>query len=260
MSTPEATTAPRPSSQDGSTAQSVRVAIIGSGFAGIGAAIRLKQAGIDDFVVLERADDLGGTWRANHYPGLCCDVPSHVYSFSFELNPHWKRGFAPGAEIKEYIRTCAEKHDILPRIRYRHEVLEAAWDEGSRRWRIETSGGNFEAQFVISGAGALSDPSTPDLPGVDRFQGKTFHSMNWDHEHDLGGERVAVIGTGASAIQFVPQIQPQVEKLHLFQRTPPWIVPGSITRSPGPSTSSCAGSRSRRGSCAAPSTGSWRAG
>ena len=206
-------------------ARLVRVAIIGSGFAGVGAAIRLRRAGIEDFVILERADDLGGTWHANHYPGLCCDVPSHVYSFSFELNPHWKRGFAPGDEIKDYIRRCADEHGITSRIRYGHEVLEASWDAGRRRWLIETTGGDFEAEFLISGAGGLSDPSVPDLPGLERFEGHAFHSAEWDHEHDLAGERVAVIGTGASAIQFVPQIQPRVGRLDLYQRTPAWVMP-----------------------------------
>jgi len=209
----------------GGNARRVRIAIIGAGFSGIGAAIRLKQTGIDDFVLLERFDDLGGTWHANHYPGLCCDVPSHVYSFSFELNPHWERGFAPGAEIKEYIRDCAEKHGVTERIRYGAEVLEAAWDASAARWGIHTSAGDFEAQFLISGAGALSDPSSPDLPGLERFQGTTFHSRDWNHDHDLTGERVAVIGTGASSIQFVPRIQPRVERLDLYQRTAPWVIP-----------------------------------
>lgn len=209
----------------GSDPEHVRVAIIGTGFSGIGAAIRLKRAGIDDIVLLERADDLGGTWRDNHYPGLCCDVPSHVYSFSFELNKHWTRGFAPGWEIQDYLRKTAEKHGVTPHIRYGHQVLEAAWDDEQRLWRIETSGGRFTARFLISGSGALSDPSTPDIPGLDDFEGKMFHSVRWDHDHDLAGERVAVIGTGASAIQFVPQIQPEVERLHIFQRTPPWIMP-----------------------------------
>jgi cation diffusion facilitator CzcD-associated flavoprotein CzcO len=208
-----------------SDAEHVRVAIIGSGFSGIGAAIRLKRQGIEDFVVLERADDLGGTWRDNHYPGLCCDVPSHVYSYSFELNPFWTRGFAPGWEIHAYLRHVAAKHAIVPKIRYRHEVLEAAWDEDTRRWAIETTGGRFTTQLLVCGAGALSDPTFPDIPGLGDFEGKAFHSARWDHDHDLTGERVAVIGTGASAIQFVPQIQPQVAKLHLFQRTPPWVIP-----------------------------------
>ena len=201
------------------------IAIVGTGFAGLGMAIRLKEAGIDDFVLLERADHLGGTWRDNHYPGLCCDIPSHVYSYSFELNPNWTRGFAPGWEIQDYLERTADKHDLLPHIRYGHEVLEAAWEEDDGRWRLQTAGGEVTAKVLISGAGGLSEPSTPRLPGLERFQGKSFHSADWDHDHDLAGERVAVIGTGASAIQFVPQIQPEVGRLHLFQRTPPWIMP-----------------------------------
>jgi cation diffusion facilitator CzcD-associated flavoprotein CzcO len=203
----------------------VEVAVIGTGFSGLGIGIRLKQAGIEDFVLLERADDLGGAWRDNDYPGICCDIPSHVYSFSFELNPMWQRGFAPGAEILDYLRSTATKHGILPHIRYRHEVLDARWDEDARRWRIRTSGGGFSARYIACGAGGLSDPVIPDIPGIERFEGTAFHSARWNHEHDLEGERVAVVGTGASAIQFVPQIQPRVGRLHLFQRTPAWVTP-----------------------------------
>jgi cation diffusion facilitator CzcD-associated flavoprotein CzcO len=202
-----------------------RVAIIGAGFAGLGMAIRLKQESVESFVVFERADELGGTWRANHYPGCCCDVPSHVYSYSFELNPKWTRGFAPQWEILDYLSHCADKYRVRPFIRFGHEVTEARWDDESRHWELETSQGRFTADVLINAGGALSDPKDPDIPGLDRFQGKTFHSAHWDHDHDLSGERVTVIGTGASAIQFVPAIQPEVVKLHLFQRTPPWVIP-----------------------------------
>jgi cation diffusion facilitator CzcD-associated flavoprotein CzcO len=208
-----------------SSSQPVRLAIIGSGFSGLGMAIRLKRAGIDDFVVLERASDLGGTWRDNDYPGCCCDVPSHVYSFSFELNPGWTRGFAPQWEILQYLRRTAHKYGVLPHLRYQHEVLEAAWQEDKEHWHVRTSRGDFTAQFLVSAAGPLSDPKIPDLPGVGDFEGTMFHSATWRHDHDLTGERVAVIGTGASAIQFVPEIQPRVARLLLFQRTPPWVVP-----------------------------------
>ena len=208
-----------------SQSDDVSVAIVGSGFAGLGMAIRLKREGIDDFVVLERAGDLGGTWRDNHYPGLACDIPSHVYSFSFELNPDWTRGFAPGWEIQGYLKRSAEKYGVLPHIRYDHEVLDAEWDDDARRWRIGTAAGDFTARVLVSAAGGLSEPSIPDLPGIERFEGRAFHSADWDHDHDLEGRDVAVIGTGASAIQFVPQIQPRVGRLHLFQRTPPWVVP-----------------------------------
>jgi cation diffusion facilitator CzcD-associated flavoprotein CzcO len=202
-----------------------RIAIVGAGFSGLGMGIRLKQAGIHDFVVLERADDLGGTWRDNDYPGICCDVPSHVYSYSFQLNPFWTRGFAPQWEILAYLRHTAFKYAVPPHIRYHHEVLEASWDEDAQRWNIETTRGPFTADVLVCAAGPLSDPTVPDVPGLSDFEGKMFHSAQWDYEHDLSGERVGVIGTGASAIQFVPQIQPQVGQMYLFQRTPPWVIP-----------------------------------
>ena len=206
-------------------AQHVRVAIVGAGFSGLGMAIRLKQRGIDDFVVLERASELGGTWRDNDYPGCCCDIPSHVYSYSFELNPRWTRGFAPQGEIKDYLKRTVQKHGVEPHLRYDHEVREAAFDQAAQRWNIDTAAGPYTAQILVAAAGPLSDPTTPDIPGLDTFEGKAFHSARWDHDHDLRGERVGVIGTGASAIQFVPSIQPDVEKMHVFQRTPPWVVP-----------------------------------
>jgi len=190
--------------------------------------------------VLERADEVGGTWRANHYPGCCCDFPSHVYSYSFELNPAWERGFAPQPEILGYLKRCAEKYGVRGHIRFGHEVTEARWDEAARRWEIETSEGAFTADFLINAGGALSEPKDPDLPGLDSFAGTTFHSAQWDHDHEFRGERVAVIGTGASSIQFVPAIQPEVGRLYLFQRTPRGSSRASITRSPGSSTCCCA--------------------
>jgi cation diffusion facilitator CzcD-associated flavoprotein CzcO len=202
-----------------------RVAIVGTGFSGLGMAIRLKQEGIDDFVVFERADDVGGTWRDNTYPGVACDVPSHLYSFSFAPNPEWSRTFSPGAEIWDYLRRCAGHFGVMPNIRFGHEVTGAAWDDGAQRWRIETSQGAFTAQVLIAGTGPLSEPSIPRIPGIESFEGSAFHSAQWDHDQDLRGRRVAVIGTGASTIQVVPRIQPEVERLHLFQRTPPWIMP-----------------------------------
>jgi cation diffusion facilitator CzcD-associated flavoprotein CzcO len=202
-----------------------RVAIVGTGFSGLGMAIRLKQEGIDDFVVFERAGEVGGTWRDNTYPGVACDVPSHLYSFSFAPNPGWSRTFSPGREIQDYLRRCAARFDVTPHVRFEHEVTAAAWDEGSQRWRIETSGGTFTAQVLVAGPGPLSEPSIPRIPGLDSFQGPAFHTARWDHDEDLRGKRVAVIGTGASTIQVVPEIQPLVAKLHLFQRTAPWIMP-----------------------------------
>jgi cation diffusion facilitator CzcD-associated flavoprotein CzcO len=202
-----------------------RVLIIGTGFAGLGMAVRLKQAGIEEFVVLERAGEVGGTWRDNTYPGAACDVPSHLYSFSFAPNPGWSRSFSPQGEIQDYLRRTATDFAVRPHIRFHHEVLGATWDDGAQRWCVRTDHGDFEAAVLVSATGALSDPAIPALPGLDRFEGTVFHSARWRHDHDLTGERVAVVGTGASAIQFVPQIQPQVAQLTVFQRTPPWILP-----------------------------------
>jgi cation diffusion facilitator CzcD-associated flavoprotein CzcO len=206
-------------------AQHHQIVIVGTGFAGVGMAIKLLDAGMSDFVLLEKADDLGGTWRDNTYPGCRCDVPSHLYSYSFEPNPNWSRAFSPQPEIWDYIRRCSTKYGVDPHIRYGHEVLSAGWDDEAQLWRIATSQGDLTADVVVSGMGALHAPSVPDLPGMESFEGTSFHSAHWDHDHDLTGKRVAVIGTGASAIQFVPKIQPKVAQLNLFQRTPPWIMP-----------------------------------
>ena len=190
-------------------------------------AIRLKQDGIHDFVLLERADDLGGTWRDNTYPGCACDVPSHLYSFSFEPNPDWSRTFSPQPEIWDYLRrTSPTSTASSPHMRFGHELVEAAWDD--ERQRLERSRprrARFTADVLVSGVGGLSEPRLPDIPGIESFEGAAFHSAQWDHDFDLEGKRVAVIGTGASSIQIVPAIQPKVGKLTLFQRTPPWIVP-----------------------------------
>jgi cation diffusion facilitator CzcD-associated flavoprotein CzcO len=203
----------------------VRFAIVGSGFSGLGCAIRLKREGIDDFLILERASDLGGTWRDNSYPGCACDVPSHLYSFSFEPKPDWSRTFSTQPEIWEYLRHCSRKYGIEPHIRYDHPVTAAEWDNDSDVWCIETPRGSLSADFLVVGVGPLSDPKLPDVPGIDTFEGTMFHSARWDHDHDLAGERVAVVGTGASSIQIVPKIQPLVRKLHVLQRSAPWVVP-----------------------------------
>jgi cation diffusion facilitator CzcD-associated flavoprotein CzcO len=203
----------------------VAVAVIGSGFAGLGMAIRLKEVGVDDFVVLERADDVGGTWRDNTYPGCQCDVPSHLYSLSFALNPQWTRTFSMQPEIWSYLRRVADDFDVRRHIRFGHDVTAAEWDEARGRWRLTTPHGLLEADTVVAGVGALSEPSYPDLPGVESFEGAVFHSANWDHDVDLTGKRVAVVGTGASAIQFVPKIQPAVQHMTVFQRTAPWVMP-----------------------------------
>ncbi|MFL5318401.1 MAG: flavin-containing monooxygenase, partial [Myxococcaceae bacterium] len=202
-----------------------RIAIAGSGFGGLGMAIRLKQTGQNDFVLFERAADVGGVWRDNSYPGCACDVQSHLYSFSFAQNPSWTRAYSPQGEIHAYLKDCAHKFELLPHCRFNHEVTDAAWDDSAQLWRIQTSQGAFTADVFIAGVGALSDPSIPKLPGLEKFKGKVMHSARWDHSHELSGRKVAVIGTGASAIQFVPAIQPKVGKLSLFQRTAPWVLP-----------------------------------
>jgi cation diffusion facilitator CzcD-associated flavoprotein CzcO len=202
----------------------VDVLIVGSGFSGLGAAIRLKQEGFEDFVVLERGDEVGGTWWFNTYPGCACDVPSHLYSFSFAPNADWSETYSKQPEIREYLRRCADEFDVRPHIRFGHTVTYAEWDEDARRWDVETSEGPFRARVVVAGMGPLFEPKIPDIPGLETFEGKVFHSARWNHDYDLEGKRVASIGTGASAIQYVPAIQPKVERLHVFQRTPPWVV------------------------------------
>jgi cation diffusion facilitator CzcD-associated flavoprotein CzcO len=202
-----------------------RIAIIGAGFSGLGMAIRLRQEGIDDFVVIERASEIGGTWRDNTYPGCQCDIPSVLYSYSFAPNPNWSRTYPLQEEIRDYLRRCAVDFGVLPFVRFEHEVTGAVWDDDQKRWRVETSQGEITADVLVGGQGGLSNPSIPDIPGLDRFRGTKFHSAQWNHDHDLDNERVAVIGTGASAIQFVPLIQPRVGRLHLFQRTPSWVMP-----------------------------------
>ena len=207
------------------TQQYHRIAIVGTGFSGLGTAIKLKQEGEEDFVLLERAEDIGGTWRDNTYPGCRCDVPSHLYSFSFAPNPNWSSTFSPQPEILDYLKDCAERYGVMPHVRFETELESASWDDGEGVWRIETSRGAMTAEVLVAAQGPLSEPSLPEVPGIESFEGKMFHSAQWDHDHKLDGERVAVIGTGASAIQFVPEIQPKVGKLHVFQRTAPWVIP-----------------------------------
>ena len=202
-----------------------RIVIVGTGFSGLGMAIRLMQEGERDFVVLERNDEVGGTWHVNTYPGCACDVPSHLYSFSFAPNPAWSRTFSAQPEIGAYLKSTARERGVMQHVHCDTEVVEAAWDDDAQHWRIETSRGTLTADVLIAGMGGLSEPSIPKLPGLETFEGTTFHSATWNHEHDLTGERVAVIGTGASAIQFVPAIAPQVGHMDFFQRTPPWVMP-----------------------------------
>ncbi len=203
----------------------VRVAVIGAGFGGLAAAIRLQQAGIRDVVLLERGDDVGGTWRDNSYPGCACDVPSHLYSFSFAPNPEWSRSFSRQPEIQDYLRRCATDFGLWLRIHLDTDVTDARWDEAAGRWRVTTSRGELTAQAVIAAQGPLSAPSLPRIAGLADFAGVSFHSARWRHDVDLAGKRVAVIGTGASAIQFVPHLQKQAGQVTVFQRTAPWVVP-----------------------------------
>jgi len=215
--------------------QHVHIAILGAGFAGVGAAIRLLQSGKRDFVVFERADEVGGVWRDNEYPGCACDVEAPLYSFSFAPNPNWSRLFAPQPEIFAYLRRCADEFGVRPYLRFGHAIESVRWDEAQKRWTIETSKGSFTADVIIAGTGALSEPIIPQLPGRERFAGKAFHSAHWDHDHALAGRRVAVVGTGASAIQIIPNLQREVGKLLVFQRTPAWVVP-RFDRAFGPRT------------------------
>ncbi|MDQ3936825.1 MAG: NAD(P)/FAD-dependent oxidoreductase, partial [Actinomycetota bacterium] len=214
-------------------AEAYDIAIVGSGFAGLGMAIRLKEQGNDDFVVLERDADVGGTWHANTYPGCACDVPSHLYSFSFAPNPGWSQTYSPQPEIRDYLRRCADRFGVRPNVRLRTTVTEAAWNDDEGHWEIETDRGSMTARVLVSAMGPLTEPRIPDLPGLDGFEGQIWHSARWKHDYDLDGKRVASVGTGASAIQYVPEIQPRVAKLHVFQRSAPWITPHSnrpITR------------------------------
>jgi cation diffusion facilitator CzcD-associated flavoprotein CzcO/dienelactone hydrolase len=202
------------------------VAVIGSGFAGVGMGIRLKQSGFDDFTIFEKADRVGGVWRENTYPGAACDVASHLYSFSFEPSHDWSRRFSPQPDILAYLERCVRRHGLAPHLRFGTEIASADFDEQSRRWRLRTAAGEtVEVDVLITACGQLSRPSFPSIPGIERFAGTAFHSAQWDHSYDMTGRRVAVIGTGASAIQFVPEIAWRVEQLHLFQRSAPWVVP-----------------------------------
>jgi cation diffusion facilitator CzcD-associated flavoprotein CzcO len=201
------------------------ILIIGAGFAGIGLGIRLLRAGITDFIILERGDDVGGVWRDNRYPGAACDVKSHLYSFSFEPNPDWSREYAPQAEILAYLRRCAEKHGLLEHVRFGTSVEGARYDETTHRWDLETSRGTFRGRVLVLGIGGLNRPSFPTLPGQEAFAGTTFHTAMWDAKAKLEGKRVGIVGTGASAIQVVPNIASNVEHLTVFQRTASWILP-----------------------------------
>jgi cation diffusion facilitator CzcD-associated flavoprotein CzcO len=216
----EAATEPRPE-----LPREVEVAIVGAGFGGLGAAIELERAGFRDFAVLERAPEVGGTWWFNTYPGCQCDVPSNLYSFSFAPKPDWSRSYPEQPEVLDYLRDCSRRFGVRDRILFECEMEGASWDEDDQRWHIETSRGELSARVLVVAPGLLSEPKTPDVPGLENFEGETIHTARWGEDTDLAGKRVAVVGTGATAVQLVPRLQPEVERMYVFQRTPPWVVP-----------------------------------
>jgi cation diffusion facilitator CzcD-associated flavoprotein CzcO len=200
--------------------------IVGAGFGGMGAAIQLKQMGIDDLVILEREDDLGGTWHVNRYPGLAVDIASVTYSYSFEPNPYWSRLFAPGTELKRYAGHVADKYDLRRHMRFNTPVESARWDERAQRWRVRSADGEtITARYLLTATGFLSQPHRPDIPGIDSFAGKVIHTSDWDADYDLAGKRVAVIGTGATAVQVIPEIARKAAELTVYQRTAIWVTP-----------------------------------
>lgn len=200
--------------------------IIGTGFSGLGMAISLKQSGEEDFLVLERADEVGGTWRENTYPGCACDVPSHLYSFSFAQNPDWSRSFSPWHEIKEYLIRTTNEFGIREHIRFKTKATEFRYDESTSRWTVQMESGNqLTTRFLIVGSGPLAVPVIPEFPGINDFQGPVMHSGQWNHDIDLTNKNVLIIGTGASTIQIAPAIAETVKELNIIQRTPPWIFP-----------------------------------
>jgi cyclohexanone monooxygenase len=203
----------------------LEVIVIGSGFAGLCMGVQLRRAGIDDMLILEQDAEIGGTWRANHYPGCACDVPSHLYSYSFFQNAGWSRRFPSQAELLDYTLSVVREFGLAPLIRTSTALLRADFDEAAGRWRLQTSQGDYSARVLVLGTGALNRPQIPALPGLENFAGRVFHSAAWDHGHDLAGRRVAVIGSGASAVQFVPELARQAAQLDVYQRSAPWILP-----------------------------------
>ena len=201
------------------------IIIVGAGFGGLGMAMKLKEHGVDDFVILERAEDVGGAWRDNTYPGVACDVPSHLYSFSYMPKPDWSRVFSPGGEIWDYLRDCARKSGLVPHIHFGANLEKASWDESARLWTVETPLGTWQAKFLITATGVLADAVLPNIPGMDGFAGDTFHSSKWDHSVSLEGKRIGIVGSGASAIQIVPEMTKVAKELVVFQRSAPYIIP-----------------------------------
>ena len=208
------------------TSQQFDAVIVGAGFGGIGAAIQLKRLGIDDFVILDREDDLGGTWYVNHYPGLAVDVPTTTYSYFFEPNPNWSRLFTPGPELKQYADDVADKYDVRKHMRFNTTVEGARWDEEARCWRVGLAGGEtLTTRYLITATGFLSQPKLPDIRGIDEFEGTVLHTAEWDDGFDPAGRRIAVIGTGATAVQLIPELAKSAGQVTVYQRTPIWVVP-----------------------------------
>jgi cation diffusion facilitator CzcD-associated flavoprotein CzcO len=210
------------------------IAIIGAGLGGIGMAIALRRAGLEDFVILERASDIGGTWRDNTYPGLTVDIPAQAYQFSFELNPDWSHVYARGAEVKAYIDRCADRYDVRRFVRLDSEVIARRWDEPEHLWRLELPDRELTARFVISAVGAFVNPQPCAIEGLERFGGDVLHSAAWDHSVALEGRRAAIVGTGASAVQIIPQVARSLARLDVYQRTPIWVGPKLDLPTPRP--------------------------
>ncbi|MBV8964649.1 MAG: NAD(P)/FAD-dependent oxidoreductase, partial [Mycobacteriaceae bacterium] len=200
--------------------------IVGAGFGGIGAAIQLKRLGYENFILLDREDDLGGTWYVNDYPGLAVDVPTTTYSYWFEPNPNWSRLFSTGPEIRQYADHVADKYDVRRHMRFNAVVEGARWDEEMKRWRVTLAGGEtLTTRYLITATGFLSQPRTPNIPGITSFDGKVIHTAAWDQSYRPEGRRIAVIGTGATAVQLIPELAKDAAELTVYQRTPIWVVP-----------------------------------
>ncbi|WP_405010054.1 flavin-containing monooxygenase [Kitasatospora sp. NBC_01539] len=223
--TPGRPDTPAGTREDDITVRHTQVLVVGAGFSGIGLGRALRESELTDFVILEREPAAGGVWQSNTYPGCRCDVPSHLYSFSFAPNPDWTSTYSPRAEIRAYLQTCLDRFGLRPHLRTGTEVEEARWDENDHLWYVTTNRGRWTARVLVSAVGPLTEPRLPDVPGIDRFRGTLMHSARWDHTADLTGARVASIGTGASAIQYVPEIADRVDRLFVFQRSAPWITP-----------------------------------
>ena len=216
---------PGKSRRDGDRSRPLSIAVVGGGFGGVGAAVMLQRSGYDDVTVFEREERIGGVWHSNTYPGAACDVPSHLYEFSFAPNPRWSRRYAPQAEIQAYLEDVIRRYGVGDRFHTGTEVISARWEEQDNRWNLETSAGTHEADVLLTACGQLSIPSTPSFPGLETFEGPAFHSAEWRHDVELKGKRVAVVGTGCSAVQIVAAIQPEVDRLDVYQRSPGWTLP-----------------------------------